>query len=82
MLSKCANPACATPFHYYRDGKLFRVEVGGTADADGKRGPKRLEHYWLCGVCALTHTLAVQKDKSILTVALPPSEGKSKSAVA
>jgi len=27
MVSKCANPACSTPFQYLRDGKIFRVEV-------------------------------------------------------
>ena len=27
MVSKCANPACSTPFHYLREGKVFRVEV-------------------------------------------------------
>jgi hypothetical protein len=27
MVSKCANPTCSTPFHYLREGKIFRVEV-------------------------------------------------------
>jgi len=27
MVSKCANPACSTPFHYLREGKIFKVEV-------------------------------------------------------
>ncbi|HVH87151.1 MAG TPA: hypothetical protein VM912_10520 [Terriglobales bacterium] len=27
MVSKCANPGCSTPFHYLREGKIFRVEV-------------------------------------------------------
>ena len=27
MLSKCANPACITPFHYLRDGKLFQIDT-------------------------------------------------------
>lgn len=27
MVSKCANPACSTPFHYLREGKIFRIEV-------------------------------------------------------
>src|SRR5207302_7934307 len=30
MVSKCANPACSTPFHYLREGKIFRVEVEAT----------------------------------------------------
>ena len=27
MVSKCANPACSTPFHYLREGKIFRIET-------------------------------------------------------
>ena len=27
MVSKCANPACSTPFHYLREGKVFRIET-------------------------------------------------------
>jgi hypothetical protein len=30
MVSKCANPTCSTPFHYLREGKIFRVEVEAT----------------------------------------------------
>ena len=33
MVSKCANPACSTPFHYLREGKIFRVEVEVTPPA-------------------------------------------------
>ena len=27
MVSKCANPTCSTPFHYLREGKIFRIEI-------------------------------------------------------
>ena len=33
MVSKCANPACSTPFHYLREGKIFRVEIEVTPPA-------------------------------------------------
>ena len=33
MVAKCANPACSTPFHYLREGKVFRVEVDVTPAA-------------------------------------------------
>ena len=33
MVSKCANPACPTLFHYLREGKVFRVEVEVTPAA-------------------------------------------------
>jgi hypothetical protein len=36
MVSKCANPACSTPFHYLREGKIFRVEVEVTPPLTGQ----------------------------------------------
>jgi hypothetical protein len=48
MVSKCANPSCSTPFHYLREGKIFRVEVEVSAShpaqetvelSDGKKFP-------------------------------------------
>jgi hypothetical protein len=34
MVSKCANPACSTPFHYLREGKIFKLEVEVTPSAN------------------------------------------------
>jgi hypothetical protein len=47
MVSKCANPACSTPFHYLREGKIFKLEVEVTPSASpedalefsGSQGP-------------------------------------------
>lgn len=34
MVSKCANPACSAPFHYLREGKIFRIEIEATPPMD------------------------------------------------
>ncbi|HEY1809841.1 MAG TPA: hypothetical protein VGG42_14850 [Acidobacteriaceae bacterium] len=54
MVSHCANPKCAKPLHYLREGRIFVFEVAGTdPDGSGKR-TRRLEHFWLCGTCSQT----------------------------
>ncbi len=75
MISKCANPACSTPFHYMRDGRLFRMETapdGPTGaeplDFRERRPPRHVEHYWLCGKCAASFTLVVDHGR---VVAMP-----------
>jgi hypothetical protein len=75
MVSKCANPECSVPFHYFREGKLFRIEAEGIAAAGptlvrGKR-PHRVEHYWLCGACSQKLTLAYDPAKGAIVTPLP-----------
>ena len=48
MVSNCANPQCAKPLHYLREGRVFVFELQDRSD---KRG-HHLEHYWLCGDCS------------------------------
>ena len=78
MIAKCANPGCSAPFRYLREGRIFQVD----RDAAGHRivgpfliaetgPPHRLEHFWLCGVCARTMTLAVDPEGGVVTVPLP-----------
>lgn len=76
MVSKCANPNCSTPFHYFREGTIFRVEVDGSG-ATRPTGPQlvtssgktpRLEHFWLCGRCATTMTLVLERGKGVTAV--------------
>jgi hypothetical protein len=57
MLSKCANPNCSTPFHYLRDGKLFRWDGVGITDhrpapSHASKPNRKVEFFWLCGDCA------------------------------
>lgn len=58
MLKKCANPKCARPLHYLREGRIyvFQAEVSSS-----ERVVRRVEHYWLCGECS--RTLRLEKTK-------------------
>jgi hypothetical protein len=65
VVGKCANPECAVPFRYFREGKLFRfhLSVSSTPIRIQPEGSARgrIEDFWLCGSCASKMTL-VSKD--------------------
>jgi hypothetical protein len=78
MISKCANPDCATPFRYMRDGRLFRVDrdrsghlVPGPFLRAGNGLPHHLEHFWLCGQCCQRMTLRLDPELGVVTAPLP-----------
>lgn len=57
MLSKCANPACGARFRYLHEGRIFNLPL--TPPSSFVRSaptgtPEKIEHFWLCGQCALT----------------------------
>jgi hypothetical protein len=76
MLAKCANPNCSAPFRYLREGKLFQVErdEGNTPILRGPRArpraDRRVEYFWLCGMCAARVTLAFDRVRGMITVPL------------
>lgn len=59
MVSHCANPVCHKPLHYLREGKVF---LFSKKSASGDALPHRLEHFWLCGICAKEWTLTMDGD--------------------
>jgi hypothetical protein len=69
MISKCANPACATRFLYLHEGKLYRFEREAQDNLDLMLGfdPTVRKHstgvqfYWLCESCAASMTLVLCK---------------------
>jgi len=62
MVSNCANPKCAKPLHYLRDGRIFVFDVPDKiAAANGKR-TRRIEHFWLCGACSQTFAMEQSSD--------------------
>jgi phage terminase large subunit GpA-like protein len=73
MVSKCANPECTTPFRYFQQGKLFRLETKLGPDRRRALGDEdsptksmhRLEFYWLCDRCAEKMTLVADKESGI-----------------
>jgi hypothetical protein len=74
MLSKCANPECAAPFHYLREGKLFQIERrNGTLSIAGPQlvgDTRSVEHFWLCGPCSETMTLAFERQQGLIVIPL------------
>ena len=85
MISKCANPACSVPFHYMREGRLFRMEFDPDPHAEGPafvgqlKPPRKIEHFWLCGACSATLTLVMQEGK-VHSVRLDPVTFKAAAA--
>lgn len=57
MLNQCFNPQCKKHLHYLRDGRVFVFGVQESGNGEHLDG-SRLEHYWLCGTCALQFGLA------------------------
>ena len=52
MVNQCANPQCAKPLHYLREGRVYIFDMPDTnAPAESKRS-RRMEHFWLCGPCS------------------------------
>jgi hypothetical protein len=88
MLAKCANPNCSVPFRYLREGKLFQVERD-EANQPILKGPRprprpdrRVEYFWLCGICAARVTLAFDRVRGMITVPIisAPTAGPSASS--
>jgi hypothetical protein len=57
MMNTCANPKCAKPLHYLREGRIFIFEVSGGAVGDNGKPLRRIEHCWLCGDCSQRLTM-------------------------
>jgi hypothetical protein len=60
VLSKCANPACLSRFHYLHQGKIFNIETGAISPDRKRPSTRKIEHFWLCATCAQTLTVAVE----------------------
>jgi len=61
MVSNCANPKCAKPLHYLRDGRIFVFEVQDK-NATGAKRTRHIEHFWLCGACSQTMVMERSAD--------------------
>jgi len=62
MLKACANPKCAKPLHYLRDGRIFVFDAARTPGDGETNKAHRLEHFWLCGTCS--ETLMMEQTRS------------------
>ena len=74
MVSKCANPVCSASFRYFREGRLFEIEVTAgqnAGPASSQRKPHRkVEYFWLCPTCAKELTVRADELDGAITVPL------------
>jgi hypothetical protein len=70
MVSNCANPKCAKPLHYLRDGRIFVFDIQDRVVAATGKRTQRIEHFWLCGACS--QTMAMQQSPEGVHVVLRP----------
>jgi hypothetical protein len=69
MVSNCANPQCAKPLLYLREGRVFVFDLPDrSVKSTGEKPGHRLEHYWLCGDCSQRFIVQRDSDKGIRLV--------------
>jgi hypothetical protein len=69
MMNNCANPKCAKPLHYLREGRVFVFEVQNRAAVGGDAEMSHhLEHFWLCGQCSLQFQVVHEYDTGVRLV--------------
>jgi hypothetical protein len=65
MVNHCANPQCCKPLHYLREGRVYVFDVTRPASANSERTARRMEHFWLCGVCSESYFLEQVEDRTV-----------------
>ena len=69
MVNNCANPQCAKPLHYLREGRVFVFDLPDlSVKLNGEKQGHRLEHYWLCGACSEQFIVQREGEKGIRLV--------------
>jgi hypothetical protein len=64
MTAKCANPSCSEPFHYFRTGKIYLIDLAGAKPSvSGRRSP---EYFWLCGECCRSMRVVLDRSGSVV----------------
>ena len=65
---KCANPACATAFHWHEGGKFFRFRPDHVSESafPCKTGTTPTRHFWLCDRCCYKFTLVYREGSGVL----------------
>ncbi|MBV8049992.1 MAG: hypothetical protein JOZ80_02310 [Acidobacteriaceae bacterium] len=70
MVTHCANPACAVPLRYLRDGRLFQFEVRSRIQP--RKLSRQVAHFWLCGMCSGTMTLTFDPAMGVQVIPMMP----------
>lgn len=69
---KCANPACATAFHWLRGGRFFRFQDSPAQDKSAAVAAKfannvhHVKHFWLCERCSHIFTMAYEQEAGVV----------------
>ncbi len=79
MISHCANPACAVPFHYLRGGRLYRFDIKSPTtpctDVPNSICSEKPSHatvfFWLCKDCSSRYSLRFNCEDGVGLVPLP-----------
>lgn len=64
MTAKCANPSCSKPFHYFRTGKIYLIDVPIPKSSLKERRPH--EYFWLCGECCRSMRVALDQTGAVI----------------
>ena len=70
---KCANPACATAFHWTVGGRFFRFRADSANSTSEHEESHGVKHYWLCERCSHVFTLAYDESQGIVLKLLWPA---------
>jgi len=66
MTTKCANPACDHPFHYFRSGKIYLIDTASWSSAmRPSNGARGTEYFWLCGDCSRNLRVTLAGDGAV-----------------
>ena len=65
MVNHCANPQCCKPLHYLREGRVYVFDVTRPISGTSERTARRMEHFWLCGVCSESYFLEQVEDRTV-----------------
>ena len=77
MFDKCANPTCAKPLHYLREGRVFaRFSGPECTSLDGNCSSEAplchpSEFFWLCRECSRTMTLHFDRGQVVIKPRAP-----------
>ena len=75
---KCANPSCASAFHWLAGGRFYRFTPGTLASESKGQAAENAEksapakHYWLCEACSQAYTLENDESGRVLVKPLWP----------
>src|SRR5262249_46491999 len=83
--SQCANSSCGRPLTSLSEGRLYQFEIVSISISATDDDPERLDetphretaHFWLCGACAKTMTLALEPLSGLRLLPIQPKAAQT-----